>query len=166
MKFGKFIVLFLFIMSVSCVSEFDSLSTERYVVEYDTTYKKNSFEIDFITRTFYKDKKRDTWIYLRKKVGKDSLHFLTADPSGEKIKMTFIQFNGEDEFFNFLSLVDTLYTKLNKDLQFDVNYLYTLSTSESGVWLQGSRSSNYGSYLFSKSDTDSLRSVYEKYKLE
>jgi hypothetical protein len=174
----KLITVFtiLLIVIVGCQKPINQ-KKERYVKEYDTVYKPNSFDIDYVKRTFYKHEDYSTNTYLNQIVGKDEITFFwLRKEKGQlthKNEANYVKFENENEFIRFLNLVDTLQNNTDKNLKFDFDKLgmVRLNTSTTLNRVELTHVSivsgiGHGFYNFNKNEIDSIRDVFNKYKSE
>jgi len=176
------IFTFLLILTTSCHQPINP-NKERYVKKLDTVYKPNSFDIDYVTRTFYNNsedlysnKKYGHTSYLKQVVGQNEITFSWSEIENKKFiesGASYVNFKNESEFFRFLNLVDTLHKNLDKSLkfEFDENGLITLETGVSNKEVILNHRSivssiDNGRYGLTKNEIDSIRRIYSKYKSE
>jgi hypothetical protein len=177
-KLLSFIISILF-LTIGCQQQLKPIkeSKDRYVKEFDTVYKVNSFDIDYVKRTFYKHEDFALNTYLEQVVGKDEISFYWIKKDKGQLVQTneanFINFKNENEFLRFLNLVDTLENNSHKALKFDFDNLGLVKLETSPILKQVYLTHTstvsgigHGIYLIRKNEIDSIRSVYNKSESE
>lgn len=142
----------------------------RFCVERDTSYKPNSLEIDFITRTFYQNGgvESDHSIEL-KKSSRDSNTIFMVIRNGS---IRTASFANRDEFFKFITDAETVLKNYDKDLLYNfgggINVGEIKSGYESGTveLTLCDDDHNCVVHAIDNAELDSMRSCYERLMLE
>lgn len=154
----------------------DTVNDFNGIVEnYDTTYKRNSLDIENIDLTFYSSNTKDfedkltlSLSKMGKYKGDIRLYIYDYDKNnqlnlgGESMK--------EDEFMQFLENIDIILNNTDKSLTFDFgNELNNSNISsyvddEVQLYLSSPYSENSVIHTITKSDVSNMKKAYENYK--
>jgi len=182
-NFIYLLILSLFIIIISCKKDYTSLlKKDRFSMKVDTTYRDNSTKIKGIERIFYHYEKLYDELKITQVLGeqKYTATIMNYDKSkyDKDIKLSdrsagILYFKNNSELEWFINTMDTVLVHYDKYLKYWikrefkdqgsislVNYNYP----EASVWFKGS--GNGVSITLSKSEVDSLRACYKKYREE
>jgi hypothetical protein len=163
MKFNYLILLFTLvsIFFISCGSA-NSNNSERFSKRLDTSYKTNSTEVESVTRRFYeKGDMTSDYVSLAQEIGKKEYVLHIVDDKKSSVQL----FSDDKMIEKFFGDMKTVISNPNKRLE------YTFGTLEEGrissfVDNEISVRTSSGSTYLNKSEIDSMKSCYDRYRKE
>jgi hypothetical protein len=163
MKFNYFIQLFTFvnIFFISCGSP-NSNNLERFSKRLDTSYKTNSTEVESVTRRFYeKGDITSDYVSLAQEIGKKEYILHIVDDKKSSVQL----FSDDKMIEKFFDDLKTVINNPKKGLDFRFGTLEEGRISSFGDD-EVSLSSNSSSTYLNKSEIDSMKFCYDRYKKE
>lgn len=165
-----FILCLIFTITISCGDSNDkkenSVSELLFSQKLDTSYKRNSTEMDYVKRTFFELKKNGIILVGSTDIGQNVVRITLDEVKKEGVlvssKYGFLRFTSQ-EFDDFLNRMDTIFENPTKKLTYNFDNSSSIRYSDNRILIYFPLyDKGFENIYLNRNEVDSIKNFYAK----